>query len=250
MVSGFILNPREYSTIDRSIGVRKALRNKANELFALQRQPTEKGPRVIDKPEVPASLLRSFTAETFEDVPGASRQAMKKRLARRAFLRHSFNRLDFVAVVSFWIGFLLSTLGTVSHFHLYVFQMMSCLRILRLLSITSGTSVILRSLKRAAPTLLNVSFLIGFFWLLFAIVGVQSFKASLRRTCVFDGSLAYPPTDNYTQNYTGGNGNMQFLWWLFAPKRHSNAMDSRERKSWRRLRKRLLLSQGVILRAR
>lgn len=33
--------------------------------------------------------------------------------------------------------------------------------------------------------LVNVSFLIGFFWLLFAIIGVQSFKASLRRQCVW-----------------------------------------------------------------
>jgi hypothetical protein len=46
--------------------------------------------------------------------------------------------------------------------------------------------------------LVNVAFLISFFWLLFAIVGVQSFKSSLRRTCVW-----VDPTgtqDNYTQN--------------------------------------------------
>ena len=35
--------------------------------------------------------------------------------------------------------------------------------------------------------LVNVAFLIGFFWLLFAIVGTQLFKASLRRTCVWYG---------------------------------------------------------------
>ena len=208
LVSGFILNPREYSTIDRSIGVRQALRNKANDLFALHRQQSMKDGRW--RPEAPPSLLRSFTAETFEDTPGGSRQHMKVRLARRAFLRHSFNRIDFVAVVSFWISFILGAFGIVSRYHLYVFEMMSCLRIFRLLNITSGTSVILRSLKRAAPTLLNVSFLIGFFWLLFAIVGVQSFKSSLRRTCVFDGANAFPPTDNYTQDYLGGNGNLQF----------------------------------------
>jgi TRAP-type C4-dicarboxylate transport system permease small subunit len=45
--------------------------------------------------------------------------------------------------------------------------------------------IILRSLKKAAPLLLRVSFLIGFFWLLFAIVGVQSFKSSLSRQCVW-----------------------------------------------------------------
>lgn len=52
-----------------------------------------------------------------------------------------------------------------------------------------SVQVILRSLKKAAPLLVNVAFLIGFFWLLFAIVGVQCFKSSFRRTCVwFDPS--------------------------------------------------------------
>lgn len=40
-------------------------------------------------------------------------------------------------------------------------------------------------MKKAAPLLVNVAFLISFFWLLFAIVGVQSFKSSFRRTCVW-----------------------------------------------------------------
>ncbi len=40
-------------------------------------------------------------------------------------------------------------------------------------------------MKKAAPLLLNVSFLIGFFWLLFAIIGVQSFKSSFDRQCVW-----------------------------------------------------------------
>jgi len=76
--------------------------------------------------------------------------------------------------------------------------MLSCLRIIRLLNLTSGTSVILRSLKKAAPILVNVAFLIGFFWLLFSIVGVQSFKSSFRRTCVWQG-----PTEQ--ENYTNSN---------------------------------------------
>jgi len=45
--------------------------------------------------------------------------------------------------------------------------------------------IILRSLKKAAPLLVRVAFLIGFFWLLFAIIGVQSFKSSFSRQCVW-----------------------------------------------------------------
>lgn len=60
--------------------------------------------------------------------------------------------------------------------------------------------MILRSLKKAAPLLVNVAFLISFFWLLFAIIGVQSFKSSLRRNCVWinpDNS-----SDRYINDFT------------------------------------------------
>ena len=57
----------------------------------------------------------------------------------------------------------------------------------------------MRSLKKAAPLLLNVAFLCGFFWLLFSIVGVQSFKSSLRRNCVWTD-----PDDN-TQTFTNSD---------------------------------------------
>jgi hypothetical protein len=57
--------------------------------------------------------------------------------------------------------------------------------------------VILRSLKKAAPLLVHVAFLIGFFWLLFAIVGVQSFKSSFRRSCVW---IDPQGQNNFTMN--------------------------------------------------
>jgi len=60
-------------------------------------------------------------------------------------------------------------------------------------------------LKKAAPLLLNVALLIGFFWLLFAIIGAQIFKGSLRRTCVWtDPANA---TNTFASNITG---NFQF----------------------------------------
>jgi hypothetical protein len=69
--------------------------------------------------------------------------------------------------------------------------------------------------------LVNVAFLIGFFWLLFAIIGIQAFKGSLRRTCTWyedAGLVLQNPTstaaqaiinDSFTQN-TPSNGNIQF----------------------------------------
>lgn len=197
IVSGFLLNAAEYSTFDRSLGLRHALMERAGQLFAPQRAPSVKKPNSSDPGQ--QSIVRSFTGmQPNADFAGHGRQQQRMRLARRAFLRHSFNRLDLVAVVSFWISFVLSLGNVEANRHIYVFRMLSCLRILRLLGLTSGTSVILQSLKKAAPLLVHVAFLISFFWLLFAIVGVQCFKASLRRTCTWVG----PPDagGNYTQN--------------------------------------------------
>lgn len=204
IVSGLIINPVEYSTIDRQMGVRQAILEKGKKLLAgPQRQPSVKRTASTFPPEQPA-LFRSFTSYQLDaDDPANARQQQRVRLAHRAFLRHSFNRLDFVAVVSFWISFVIGVFGVEEHNHTYVFRMLSCLRILRLLGLTSGTTVILRSLKRAAPLLVNVGFLIGFFWLLFAIIGVQSFKSSLRRTCVWTDPEGVQ--DDYTtEQYCGG----------------------------------------------
>ncbi|KGO72923.1 Voltage-dependent calcium channel, alpha-1 subunit [Penicillium italicum] len=209
LVSGFILNPVEYSTLNRSLGIRKAIAEKGRNLITPHRQGTNKKASMLQA-EPQASILRTFTGmngldpEIYDD-PLHKRRV---RLAHRAFLRHSFNRLDFVAVVAFWVSFLLSVSGVEKTHQLYIFRMLSCLRILRLLAMTNGTSVILRSLKRAAPLLVHVAFLISFFWLLFAIIGIQSFKSSFRRTCVWidpAGLSNYTLNDPYdTLQFCGG----------------------------------------------
>ena len=195
IVSGFISNPYEYSTIDRSLGIKQAILKKSNTLFAppaVEGQPATSAPEATFQP----SIVRTFTGLPDVDAPGHGKQQQRVRLARRAFLRHSFNRLDFVAVVAYWISFGMQVGRYEMTNHVYVFNMLSCLRILRLLGLTAGTSIILRSLKKAAPLLVHVAFLISFFWLIFGIVGVQSFKSSLRRTCVWVGD------DGSGQNYT------------------------------------------------
>ena len=48
---------------------------------------------------------------------------------------------------------------------------------------------ILRSLKKAAPLLVQVAFFVGFFWVIFAIIGIQTFRGSFRRHCVWIGQL-------------------------------------------------------------
>lgn len=141
IVSGFIINPVEYSTINRRIGIRQAVLQKARSLFTPQRQPSVKRVDTTFGSQQP-SILRAFTSTQMHAEPsGGSQQQQRVRLAQRAFLRHSFNRLDFIAVISFWISFVMGLSGIENSRHTYVFRMLSCLRILRLLLLTSGTTV-------------------------------------------------------------------------------------------------------------
>ncbi|ETN46798.1 uncharacterized protein HMPREF1541_00987 [Cyphellophora europaea CBS 101466] len=207
IVSGFIWNPYEYSTLDRTVGLKDAILKKTQGLFAPHTQPQAppRSPVPGSEPNFQPSIVRTFTGlpEAKATGPGHSKQNQRIRLARRAFIRHSFNRLDLIAVVSYWISLSLQLTGYEADQHVYIFNMLSSLRILRLLGLTAGTSIILRSLKKAAPLLVHVAFLISFFWLIFGIVGVQSFKSSFRRTCVWvgdDGS-----GENFTLNIAPDN---------------------------------------------
>lgn len=139
IVSGFVKNADEYSSISQGLGFRRAFFAKARVLFAPHRQSTTKILAATNPADAQLSILRSFTS--MQPQPGHPRQAQRLRLARRAFLRHSFNRLDFLAVMSYWIYFVLALSGVESGKHIHIFQMLSCLRILRLLLLTSGTSV-------------------------------------------------------------------------------------------------------------
>lgn len=137
IVSGFILNAAEYSTIDRKRGVRAAIADQYKLIFQPERQKSIRGARQTRLE--PAAFARSFTftqrqTKTVEE-------ERRFQLARRAFLRHGFNRVDFIAVVAFWISFVLGVFGLEKQYHLYVFKMLSCLRIIRLLALTNGTAV-------------------------------------------------------------------------------------------------------------
>lgn len=84
--------------------------------------------------------------------------------------------------------------------------------------------VILRSLKKAAPLLLRVSFLIGFFWVVFAIIGVQSFKSSFSRQCVWldpDDPLnidkTFVQSDQFCGGYLNASTGKEMPWLIADP---------------------------------
>lgn len=61
----------------------------------------------------------------------------------RPYLRHSWHRIDFVSILSYWIMFGLAVAGleVKPTVHIYIFRALSVLRVSRLLAITRGTAV-------------------------------------------------------------------------------------------------------------
>ncbi|KAJ7906586.1 Ion transport protein-domain-containing protein [Mycena leptocephala] len=103
------------------------------------------------------------------------------------YLRHSWSRIDAIAILAFWTSFALAIFGVESgKTHIRVFRALAALRTARLLTITAGTTAILNSLKTAQPLLASVAYFVLFAMVLFSIIGVQTFKGSLRRTCVLN----------------------------------------------------------------
>ncbi|CAG8488519.1 6193_t:CDS:10 [Ambispora gerdemannii] len=187
IVSGLVINPKSENSMEETT-------HEANKTFK-------------NVQELPSYLL-SHVAKSKQSpptAPGASEYDLKRQqsdaqMTDSAFLRHSFNRIDLLAVVSFWIDFGLRFSG-VSHF--FLFKALGTFRSLRLLALTSGSSTILQSLKKSAPLLVNVAFFVFFFFNLFSIIAVQSFKGSFRRHCVWIDPE--DPTTNYTFSFCGGH---------------------------------------------
>ncbi|KAJ7435576.1 Ion transport protein-domain-containing protein [Mycena galericulata] len=120
------------------------------------------------------------------------------------YLRHSWSRIDCIAIVAFWITFILATLGVENGaHHIRIFRALSALRTARFLTITAGTTAILNSLKTARTLLGNVAYFVVIAMVLFSIIGIQAFNGSFRRTCVLNATLGEPPTDINTQ-FCGG----------------------------------------------
>ncbi|KAK7047557.1 calcium channel protein [Paramarasmius palmivorus] len=82
------------------------------------------------------------------------RQITHKTTRNLPYLRQSWSRIDFVAILSFWVTFALATSGLErGSQHIGIFRAMSVIRTSRLLTITSGTTTIMHSLKTARPLL-------------------------------------------------------------------------------------------------
>ncbi|KAF9530724.1 Ion transport protein-domain-containing protein [Crepidotus variabilis] len=163
---------------------------------------TQRFRTTIREPSEPTYLSSIMRSETHASHPDSvalpfrlSIDHLHQKTHRNVpYLRQSWSRIDFIAIVSFWITFALATTGVErGTYHVGIFRAISVIRTARLLTITSGTTTIMHSLKTARPLITSVAYFVLFAMVLFSIIGVQAFKGSMRRTCVIDPTLGEGP---------------------------------------------------------
>ena len=149
------------------------------------------------KPVFLTNFLHSDKSDTvslpFKLTIEQSHQSTRRNMP---YLRQSWNRIDFLSILCFWISFALATGGVERRSTLYIgiFRAFSVLKVSRLLAVTSGTTVrilqsnlalllnclqtIMRSLKTARPLLASVAYFVLFAMLLFSCVNLVSLGVS------------------------------------------------------------------------
>ena len=134
----------------------------------------------------PPTLAHTLTAESKDTVKKGELLSLPFKLSitlahsklahNVPYLRHSWSRIDLMAIVSFWIPFILATWGYERGHgrHIGIFWAMSVIRTARLLTVTTSMTTIMHSLKTARPLLTSVAYFVVFAMVLFSIIGMQS----------------------------------------------------------------------------
>jgi len=99
---------------------------------------------------------------------------------KNAYLKDSWNILDFIIVTSGYLSLALEGGGV----NLSVLRSFRVLRPLRTISGIGGLRVIVSALVGSIPLLRDTIFVLLFFFIIFAIAGVQLFAGLLKKRCI------------------------------------------------------------------
>ncbi|GAN08579.1 cation channel family protein [Mucor ambiguus] len=121
------------------------------------------------------------------------------KVTHKSFLSSLPNVIDLISVASYWID--LAIVLYLGRRPYPVFQALAATRLLRLLVITEGTTVIMTSLSSSYDMLKNVMGFFVFFWLLFSLAALFIFMNAFSRRC------AVWPEDGLGKNLT----NIQYV---------------------------------------
>ena len=121
-------------------------------------------------------FLYLYTAEMLLKIFG---QGMV--LNEGSYLRDSWNILDFIIVISAYLPLVFASEG--SGLNLSILRSFRVLRPLRTISSVKHLRIILVTLGAAVSLLINTLIILLFFFLIFAIAGLQLFSGYLLRRC-------------------------------------------------------------------
>jgi hypothetical protein len=96
-----------------------------------------------------------------------------------SYIRDHWNKLDFTIVMSGYMTLILSGGGV----NLSVLRSFRVLRPLRTISGIEGLRIIVSSIIAAVPLLMDTIMILIFFFIIFAIAGVQLWSGFLKRRC-------------------------------------------------------------------
>ena len=96
-----------------------------------------------------------------------------------AYLKDSWNVLDFIIVIFSIINWVLDSFGSINVSFLRGFRALRALRPLRMVSKNEGMKSVVNSLLKSIPQLMNVLLISLLFYLVFGILGVQVFKGAI-----------------------------------------------------------------------
>lgn len=96
-----------------------------------------------------------------------------------AYLRDAWNLLDFIIIASGYLGMILAGGGV----NLSVLRSFRVIRPLRTISSIEGLRVIVQALLNSMTLLRDTILVLLFFFLIFAIAGVQLFSGLLKNRC-------------------------------------------------------------------
>jgi len=167
-----------------------------NSLLLMINYPNNNDPYFIKTIELITTLISAFfLGEAFSKII-----SLGFFIGEGAYLKDSWNILDFIIVLSSILNWILDAFSSVSLTFLRGFRAMRALRPLRMISKDEGMKTIVNSLLKAIPSLFNVALINILFLVVFGILGVQIFKGQIGYCNDLTQNLKKTCTGNYNND--------------------------------------------------
>jgi len=154
----------------------------------------------LDDPTADASVYRMFD-NVFLGVYTAEMAlkifALGFYFPKHAYMRHFWNWIDFIIVVTGYLPFVLS-----SSINITGLRILRVLRPLRAISFLEELRIIIMSIVKAIPNFINVMMIYAFFLGFFGISALQLFSGILKKRC-YQSSTGIIATQSYDSSYVG-----------------------------------------------